>query len=106
MSCLEAHKLIDSCYTPSETEPQYINPPINQNVDLSIVVPVYNHKDILDECISTLINQKTKYNYEVILVDDGSTDGAENIVKKYESNPKVKAVYQKNAGIGAARNTV
>lgn len=105
MSCSEAHKLIDSCYTPAETEPQYINPPINQNVDLSIVVPVYNHKDILDECISTLINQKTQYNYEVILVDDGSTDGAENIVKKYESNPKVKAVYQKNAGIGAARNT-
>lgn len=106
LSSNEAHKIIDSYYKPVYIEPIYENSPIDKSLDLSIVVPVYNHKEILEECIMSLVNQKTKYNYEVILVDDGSTDGADKIVKSIaEKFACVIAIFQKNGGIGAARNT-
>lgn len=104
MTSEEANSIINKYYTPSAIVPEYINPKINPKLDLSVVIPVYNHKDILENCILSIINQNTKYNYEVILVDDGSTDGADEIVRKFEKNEKVKAVFQKNGGIGAARN--
>ena len=45
---------------------------INQDIDLSFVIPVYNAENIMDKCIETLINQKTKYRYEIIFINDVS----------------------------------
>lgn len=101
----QAQKLIDEVYPKPESYPSYENKKIDDNVDLSIIVPVYNYADILENNIKSILNQKTKYNFEVIFVDDGSTDGAAEILRKYESNPRVKLIFQQNGGIGAARNT-
>lgn len=76
---------------------------------LSIIVPVFNVKDYLEKCVNSLIDKNlTKEDYEIILVDDGSTDGVSNkicdkLAKKYKSI--VKVIHQKNKGIGGARNT-
>lgn len=101
----EAKDIINNVYPKPESNPVYENPPINEDIDLSVVIPVYNYVDIIKQNVESILNQKTKYNYEVILVDDGSTDGAREVILGYQSNPKVKVICQKNAGIGAARNT-
>ena len=102
---LKATSIINDVYPRPNSKPEYINPTIRDDIDLSVVIPVYNYADMLDKNIKSILNQKTKYKYEVIFVDDGSTDGATDILKKYQDNPKVKLIFQKNAGIGAARNT-
>ena len=102
---LKATSIINDVYPRPNSKPEYVNPTIRDDIDLSVVIPVYNYADMLDKNIKSILNQKTKYKYEVIFVDDGSTDGATDILKKYQDNPKVKLIFQKNAGIGAARNT-
>lgn len=74
---------------------------------LSIIIPIYNVENYVDQCLcSCIINQDTNYDYEVILVDDGSTDRSGIIAKKWcEMNKHVRYVYQDNQGLGAARNT-
>ena len=73
--------------------------------DLTIIVPVYNHLDVLARCIDSLINQETHFSYELILVDDGSTDGAQILVDEYGVQDNVKIIHQINSGIAGARNT-
>lgn len=105
MNTSEARQIIDKVYPRLDSKPNYDNKTIDNSVDLSIVVPVYNYVELIEDNINAILNQKTEYNYEVIIVDDGSTDGAGEVIKQYENNSKVKLIYQKNAGIGAARNT-
>lgn len=105
MKISEARKVVNDVYPRLKSEPVYVNKKINSEIDLSIVIPVYNYVEIIEKNINAVLNQKTKYNYQIILVDDGSTDGAADVLRKYETNPKVKLIFQKNAGIGAARNT-
>lgn len=72
---------------------------------ISIIVPVYNVSEYLPECMKSIAAQKYD-NIEVILVDDGSTDGSGILCDQYEKEYKyVKVVHQKNAGLSSARNT-
>jgi glycosyltransferase involved in cell wall biosynthesis len=72
---------------------------------ISVIVPIYNTKSYLSKCLDSIINQSYK-NIEVILVDDGSTDGSSQIAKKYmEKDGRIKLIDQQNAGQGSARNT-
>ena len=105
MTVDEASKIIDEVYPKPESKSEYINPEIDETLDLSIVIPVYNYADILEDNINSILNQKTDYKFEAIFVDDGSTDGAQDILRKYENHPNVKLIFQQNSGIGAARNT-
>lgn len=105
MKVSKAKEIVNGVYPRLDSKPVYDNKAIDNSVDLSIVVPVYNYVELIEANINAILNQKTKYNYEVIIVDDGSTDGAGEVIKQYENNAKVKLIYQKNAGIGAARNT-
>ena len=78
---------------------------MNDNLPvISIIVPVYNVKDYLERCVASILCQTYK-NIEVILVDDGSTDGsgelAEEIAKRDE---RVKVLRKKNGGVSSARN--
>ena len=69
----------------------------------SVIVPVYNTQEYLKRCIESVLNQTYK-NYEIILINDGSTDNSLEILKKYESNNKVKIITQKNHGLSYTRN--
>lgn len=80
-------------------------PKLRSQIDLSFVVPVYNSQKYLERCVDSLVNQKTSYNYEVILVDDGSEDNSGKIADQYEDEFEfVRVLHQDNAGISAARN--
>ncbi len=72
---------------------------------VSIIIPVYNVKPFLDTCIKSAINQTYK-NIEIIIVDDGSTDGSDEICDLYATQDKrIQVVHQKNGGLSVARNT-
>ena len=49
---------------------------------VSIITPIYNGETYIEECIKSVLNQSYK-NIEMIIIDDGSTDNSENIIKKY-----------------------
>ncbi|MFK4071083.1 CDP-glycerol glycerophosphotransferase family protein [Streptomyces sp. NPDC029674] len=72
---------------------------------LSVVVPVYNVELYLDECLESLAAQ-TFTDFEVIMVDDGSTDGSAAIAEAFAAaDPRFRLISQENKGLGAARNT-
>lgn len=87
-------------------------------VKLSIIVPVYNVARYLRKCVDSLLAQDLPASdYEIILVDDGSTDGSAAICDEYASRssvhplahssiegPLIRVIHQPNAGVGAARN--
>ena len=74
----------------------------NLKYKISVIVPVYNKKDYLDECIESILSQ-TYGNLELILVDDESTDGSGAICDKYaDVDGRVKVIHQKNGGPTAA----
>lgn len=75
-----------------------------EDLDLTVIVPVYNYRTVLKQCLDSIRNQNTKYRYEMIFVDDGSTDGSADILKMYETDTRVTVYRQENCGISAARN--
>lgn len=78
----------------------------NVNFDLTIIVPVYNVEKYLVKCLDSIINQKTIYSYNVIIVNDCSTDDSSIILNKYVDKPNVKIInHLVNQGLSAARNT-
>ena len=71
---------------------------------VSIIIPVYNLEDYIENCLNSVLNQTYK-NLEIICIDDGSTDAsAEKINAKAEKDSRIKYVHQANAGVSAARN--
>ena len=71
----------------------------------SILVPVYNVEQYLEQCVESLLNQTCKDEYEIILVDDGSTDSSGRICDDYAKNypDKIKVIHKKNQGLVSAR---
>lgn len=72
-------------------------------MDLSIIIPVYNKSQLLNRCLDSIFKQTTIHSYEVVLVDDGSTDDSVELIKaRTEGN--IILYEQQNAGPSAARN--
>lgn len=72
-------------------------------IDISIIVPLYNRPQEIDELLQSLVNQTNK-NFEVIVVEDGSTNKSEDIVNRYAKQLNVKYFYKDNSGPGQTRN--
>lgn len=69
---------------------------------VSLIVPIYNSSEYLNKCIDSLLNQTLK-DIEIILINDGSTDKSEKIIKSY-NDKRIKCISKKNEGIGKTRN--
>lgn len=71
---------------------------------VSIIVPVYQVKKYLSQCIESILNQ-TFTDFELILVDDGSTDGSEKMCDQYaKADDRILVIHKKNGGLSEARN--
>ena len=75
-------------------------------MDLTIIIPVYNVEEYLDDCIESVLCQKTSYLYDVVIVNDCSLDNSSLILDKYKNHKLVKIInHTLNQGVAAARNT-
>lgn len=72
---------------------------------VSVVVPSYNHEKYITKCIESLVNQTYK-NFELIVVDDGSSDNSRQILKELQSKYNFELIFQSNAGLSATLNFV
>ena len=75
------------------------------NVNISVIMPVYNSEKYLNKSIESVLGQSYK-DFELILVDDGSTDSSGKICDEYAvSDTRIKVIHQANGGVSKARNT-
>ncbi|MEI7425100.1 MAG: glycosyltransferase family 2 protein, partial [Candidatus Staskawiczbacteria bacterium] len=74
---------------------------------LSIIMPCYNCQSTLAEAVVSVFVQSLKIPFEIIMVDDGSTDGTQRLILELaQKYPEIKTlIHEKNRGGGAARNT-
>lgn len=76
----------------------------NENLAVSVIIPTYNCEKYIMEAIDSILGQTYK-DFEIIVVDDGSTDGTKDILKSHIEGGLIHYIYQTNQGPGAARNT-
>ena len=76
---------------------------MNKQPLISVIIPTYNRENIITRAIDSVIHQTYK-NWELIIVDDGSKDKTEEVIKPYLKNHKISYHYQKNKGVCEARN--
>ncbi len=69
---------------------------------ISVIIPTFNHGHYIKKAINSIFNQTYK-NFEIIIVDDGSTDNTLDIISIYGDS--VRYIYQENRGLAGARNT-
>lgn len=70
----------------------------------SLIIPAYNVEKYIKKCLDSVLNQ-TYNDYEIIIINDGSTDNTSKILESYKSNKKIKIINQENKGLSNARNT-
>lgn len=75
------------------------------NYQLSIIIPAYNCESSVERCIKSVLLQKIKYTYEIIVINDGSTDNTQDVLNKFENIENIHIIEQKNKGFSGARNT-
>ena len=76
-------------------------------MDLSVIIPSYNSEKSINQCIDSVVNECTSNSleYEIIIIDDGSTDSSPQILDELsKNNSNIKVIHQENAGPSAARN--
>lgn len=79
-----------------------------QYINFSVIIPMYNSKFTIKNAIESILNQTYKGPLEIIVVNDGSTDGCEKIVKEIilnnQTNRTIKLINKSNGGVSSARN--
>jgi glycosyltransferase involved in cell wall biosynthesis len=77
---------------------------MNKQETVSVIIPLYNHEKYIKDAIESVLNQTFPV-HEIIIIDDGSTDGSADIIKNYyRNNEKIKYFYQENSGAHNAIN--
>ncbi|CAM1363561.1 Glycosyl transferase family 2 [Tenacibaculum litoreum] len=74
------------------------------DLKFSIIVPVYNRPQEIDELLESLTKQDFQDDFEVLIIEDGSENSSEEVVKKYTSKLNLNYFYKDNSGAGASRN--
>lgn len=82
------------------------NLPNLAGLELSILIPAYNVASYIRECLESVLSQRTSYTYEIIIIDDGSTDGTAAILDEFNAKwgSIITVLHQENRGIAATRN--
>ncbi len=70
---------------------------------VTVYIPTYNYKNYIEEAINSVLNQSME-DWELIIIDDGSTDGTIDLLEKYDSNPKILIIQQVNKGLNKTNN--
>lgn len=105
MSKKQAVKIISQKYKEHKIFPSKIRELSDTTIDLTLVIPVYNGEKFLRYCLDSIVNQDTKYKYEIIVINDGSEDLSLQILREYEKKyQNIVVVDQKNCGISQTRN--
>lgn len=77
---------------------------MNDNIKISVIIPIYNAEKYLSKAIESVLNQ-TEKNIECILVDDGSTDSSGDICDQYaKQDERIHVIHKENGGLSTARN--
>lgn len=74
------------------------------NIDLSVIIPAYNASLLINRCLDSVFSQKTHYSYNVIVIDDGSTDNTIELIEARKEQDRITLIRQKNSGPATARN--
>lgn len=78
---------------------------VNNKIDLSIIIPIYNVEKYINECLLSVFKQKTQYTYEVIAINDHSTDDSLTIINNFKHKDNLKIInLNSNIGLSGARN--
>jgi exopolysaccharide biosynthesis polyprenyl glycosylphosphotransferase len=90
----------------ADSKPKPILQNLEKQTQISVIIPTYNNADILPACLEALLAQEYPHDkYEIIVVDDGSTDHTSEVVSQFtDSIPVVRYFHQANQGPAAARN--
>ena len=76
---------------------------MEENIFISIVIPLYNKAHTIVKTLKTVFAQTYQY-FEVIIVNDGSTDNGVQLILEHFKDPRIRIISQENAGVSAARN--
>ncbi len=72
---------------------------------ISFIVPVYNNEKTIEKTLNSILNQNNKdIDFEIVVINDGSTDNSKNIIEKYKSNENIRIFNKENEGIATTRN--
>lgn len=77
-----------------------------EHISISVIVPIYNTRTWLEECVRSILEQRFSAPFEVLLVDDGATDGSGELCDQLAAqDSRIRVIHQENQGLSAARNT-
>ena len=76
-----------------------------RTLSLSVIIPADNVEAYIVECMESVLRQEVSFPFEVIVVNDGSTDATGQILEKFKNDQRVTIIQQPNRGLSAARNT-
>ena len=71
---------------------------------ISFIIPSYNSVNTIKRAIDSILNQNTDIEYEIIVIDDGSTDNTEQVINCYENDLRIKYYKKENSGVADTRN--
>ena len=73
-------------------------------INVSFIIPVYNRPEEINELLYSFNNLEGNYNFEIVIIEDGSSDSSENIISKHSNDLNISYFKKNNTGPGDSRN--